>query len=76
VRIQTTRPIEFIDNDETGPSLKKCPVSNAQKGFATFLDSLRPVSGSWYSFQLTGYIVFPASLVAIMTPSSFFAVDR
>jgi hypothetical protein len=29
-----------------------------------------------YSFQLTGYIVLPASLVAIITPYSFFAVER
>lgn len=40
----------------------------AQKGFATFLLSLAPVSGSLYSFQLTGYIALPASLVAMITP--------
>lgn len=35
-----------------------------------------PVSGSLYSFQLTGNIVLPASLVAMITPYSFLAVDR
>ena len=45
-------------------------------GFATFLSSVTPVSGSLNSFQLTGVIVFPASLIADTTPSSFLAVDR
>ena len=53
------------------PSLR-----SPQKGFATFLLSLSPVTGSRNSFQLTGTIVFPASLFAMMTPSSFLAVDR
>lgn len=47
-----------------------------QNGFATFLLSVCPVTGSLNSFQLIGYIAFPASLVAIMTPNSFFAVLR
>lgn len=47
-----------------------------QYGFATFLSSLMPVSGSLYSFQVTGNIVLPASLVAMITPYSFLAVDR
>lgn len=45
-------------------------------GLATFRLSLNPVSGSLYSFQLTGYIGLPASLVAIITPSSLLAVDK
>lgn len=47
-----------------------------QKGFATFLLSVSPVTGSLNSLQLIGYIAFPASLVAIITPNSFFAVLR
>ena len=43
-------------------------------GFATFLVSFAPVLSSTNSFQLTGTIWFPASLTAITTPSSFFAV--
>lgn len=50
--------------------------SAVQYGFATFRGSLTPVSGSLYSFQLTGIMVLPASLVAIITPYSFLAVDR
>ena len=49
---------------------------STQNGFATFRASDRPVSGSLYSFQLTGNIVLPASLVAMMTPSSLLAVAR
>jgi len=51
-------------------------VVSFQKGFATFLGSVSPDTGSLNSFQLIGYIAFPASLVAITTPSSFLAVDR
>lgn len=47
-----------------------------QKGFATFLLSVRPVFGSLNSFQLIGYIWFSASLFAITTPNSFVAVER
>ena len=47
-----------------------------QTGFPTFLTSLNPVSGSMYSFQLTGYIWFPHSLFAITTPNSFLAVEQ
>lgn len=47
-----------------------------QLGFATFLGSVNPVSGSWYSLQLTGTMSLPASLAAIMTPSSLDAVDK
>lgn len=50
--------------------------SAVQYGFATLRGSLTPVSGSLYSFQLTGIMVLPASLVAIITPYSFLAVDR
>lgn len=50
--------------------------SHLYSGFATFLGSLIPVSGSLNSFQLTGTMSFPASLVAMMTPSSFDAVER
>jgi hypothetical protein len=45
-------------------------------GLATLRLSLRPVSGSLYSFQLTGYITLPPSLVAMMTPRSLLAVER
>ena len=45
-----------------------------QTGLATFLTSLTPVLSSKNSLQLTGTIWFPASLTAITTPSSFFAV--
>lgn len=51
-------------------------LENYQKGFATFLLSVRPVLGSLNSFQLIGYIWFSASLLAITTPSSFVAVER
>lgn len=51
-------------------------MSASQYGFATFRLSLRPVSGSLYSFQDTGYIALPASLTAMMTPSSLLAVER
>ncbi len=47
-----------------------------QKGLATFLSSLMPVSGSRNSRQVTGYMGFPASLTALMTPRSFLAVER
>lgn len=47
-----------------------------QNGFATFRTSFSPVIGSLNSFQLIGYIVLPASLFAIMTPSSLRAVVR
>lgn len=53
-----------------------CYPSVVQYGFATFLISTIPVSGSLYSFQLTGYMVLPLSLVAMMTPNSFLAVER
>lgn len=49
---------------------------SSQNGFATFLASLSPVSGSLYSFQDTGYIALPASLTAMMTPNSLLAVER
>lgn len=45
-------------------------------GLATLRGSLRPVSGSLYSFQLTGNMTLPVSLVAMMTPSSLLAVVR
>lgn len=47
-----------------------------QLGLATFRGSLTPVSGSLNSFQLMGTMSLPASLVAMMTPSSFAAVER
>lgn len=47
-----------------------------QLGLATFRNSLMPVSRSLNSFQLAGTISFPASLVAMMTPSSLAAVER
>ena len=50
--------------------------SEAYNGLATFLVSVSPVTGSLNSFQLIGYIVFPYSLFAMITPSSFFAVVR
>jgi hypothetical protein len=49
---------------------------DAHCGWATFLNSIKPVLGSINSFQLTGTIVFPASLTAEITPSSFLVVDR
>jgi hypothetical protein len=55
-------------NYPTGPPL--------QKGFATFLVSSLPVCSSLNSFQLIGTMTFPASLVAIRTPSSLRAVLR
>lgn len=45
-------------------------------GLATLRGSLRPVSGSLNSFQLTGNMTLPVSLVAMMTPSSLLAVER
>lgn len=51
-------------------------IQLSQLGFATFLGSLTPVSESLYSFQLTGTMSLPASLVAMMTPSSLDAVER
>jgi len=56
--------------------LKIPKISALQNGLATFLLSLAPVSGSLYSFQLTGYIEFPASLVAMITPRLLLAVER
>lgn len=47
-----------------------------QNGRATLRDSLSPVSASTYSFQLTGYMGLPASLVAITTPRELLAVER
>lgn len=47
-----------------------------QNGLATFLNSPSPPTGSLISFQLTGNIIFPASLRAITTPRSFLAVVR
>ncbi|KAH6611164.1 hypothetical protein Trco_001184 [Trichoderma cornu-damae] len=47
-----------------------------QLGLATLRGSPTPVSGSLNSFQLTGTMSFPTSLVAIMTPSSLDAVER
>lgn len=49
---------------------------NNQKGLATFLASTAPVTGSLNSFQLIGYMAFPASDVAMMTPRWLLAVDR
>ena len=68
----------------TASRLPSCAARNcvfeaglaSQVGFATFLGSLAPVSGSLYSFQLTGTMSLPASLVAMMTPSSLDAVER
>lgn len=47
-----------------------------QFGLATLRGSPMPVSGSLYSFQLTGTMSLPASLVAMITPSSLAAVER
>lgn len=49
-------------------------ASGLHTGFATFLVSFPPVLSSTNSLQLTGTIWLPASLTAITTPSSFFAV--
>ena len=59
-----------------------CPCQNQtlffpfQNGLATLRGSLTPVSGSMYSFQLTGYMGLPVSLVAMTTPSALLAVER
>ncbi len=45
-----------------------------QNGLATFLLSTPPTTKSLNSLHETGTITFPASLLAIITPSSFFAV--
>lgn len=45
-----------------------------QSGFATFLNSAFPLTGSLNSFQLTGCIILPSSLLASTTPYSFASV--
>jgi len=45
-----------------------------QNGLAAFLLSPFPVTGSRNSFQLTGYINLPSSLLAITTPNSLRSV--
>ena len=45
-------------------------------GFAHLRFSMRPVLGHLISCHEIGSKVAPASLVANMTPSSFFAVDK
>jgi hypothetical protein len=48
--------------------------SSPQNGLAAFLLSPLPVTGSLNSFQLTGYISLPSSLLAMTTPNSFRSV--
>lgn len=62
-----------LENRKTRPRFAaRC--HHPQTGFATFLPSLLPPTGSTNSLQLTGTMRSPPSLSAITTPSSFFAV--
>jgi hypothetical protein len=65
----------FLPPQKISPSMNPAHLTPLpQNGFAAFLLSPFPVTGSRNSFQLTGYISLPSSLLAIMTPNSFRSV--
>jgi hypothetical protein len=69
-------------DDDILHSHRKCSCSlfihlftqSPQNGFAAFLLSPFPLTGSLNSFHETGYITLPSSLRAMMTPNSFRSV--